>query len=167
VEPIINWSPALDFITAAHIPRDIPYMDLSGLSKRERIVLDKPDRIFACTRRGFHGAISELRYGHEARIRLDVEGLDYPVSDTWVLPLTVPGQDDVNSESPVPLLFLFAWGNSSLLLHLTADNKVIEEVEQASTWLDLGSRTIAAATFDGLAVQIAEDSFSVIAQSPL
>lgn len=167
MEPIINWSPTLDFVTTAHIPRDISNKNPSGLLKRERLVLDKPDRIFACTGRGLHGAISELRYGHEARIRLDVVGLDYPVSDTWVLPLTLLGHDDADSETPVPLLFLFAWGNSSLLLHLTADRKVIEEIEQASTWLDLGSRTIAAATFNGMTVQIAEDSFSVIGQYPL
>lgn len=167
MEPIINWSPSLDFITTAHIPRDTPYKDPPGLLKRDRILLDNPDKIFACTGSGFHGAISDLRYGHEARTRLDVEGLDYPVSDTWVLPLTPPVRDNADSESPVPLMFLFAWGNSSLLLHLTADTKVIEEVGQASTWLDLESRTIAAATFDGLTVQIAEDSFSVIVQSPL
>ncbi len=168
IEPILNWSPTIDFVTTAKTEsQGHPSQDPSESSKRRRISREESDRIFACTGRGSHGAISEIRHGHEARLLLDVAGLEVPISETWVLPFLLPGLDDTASEKPSPLLFLLSVGGLSLLLHLTADANVIEEVAQPSTWLDLTSRTLAAAACNGLIVQITERSISISSESAM
>jgi hypothetical protein len=165
VEPISNWAPTIDFVTTARTqsPAVIP-QDSSESSKRRRLVLDDPDRIFACTGRGSHGAVSEIRYGYEAQVRLDIEGINYTVIETWALPLRVSTQGLVMSGMPSSSLFLLSVGDESILLHLTADLKEIEEISQSSTWLDLKSRTLAAGAYNGIVVQITERTISISAE---
>jgi hypothetical protein len=157
-----NWSPAVDFATTVrNQARSCASQNFFYGIKKEKFPLDEPDRIFACTGRGSHSAISEIRYGHEARIRLDVGPLDVPITESWVLPSDLLCQDNLGSELPSPLLFLLSIVDQSSLLHLSADSKLIEEVEQSHTWLDLSSRTLVAAAYNGLIVQITERSISV------
>jgi hypothetical protein len=53
------------------------------------------------------------------------------------------------------------------LLDLAAEGNVIENVDQASTWLDLDSRTLAAASYNTLVVQITEKSIRAVIGSPM
>jgi hypothetical protein len=165
VEPISNWAPTIDFVTTARTQSSVPVpQDSSESSKRRRLVLDDPDKVFACTGRGSHGAVQEIRYGYEARVRLDIEGINYPVIETWVLPLRVPTEGVLMSGMPSSSLFLLSVGDESILLHLTADLKEIEEISQSSTWLDLKSRTLAAGACNGSIVQITERTISISAE---
>lgn len=165
VEPISNWAPTIDFVTTARtqgpalVPQDSPES-----SKRRRLVLGEPDRVFACTGRESHGAVSEIRYGYEARVRLDIEGINYPVTESWALPLRAPNLELLSSGMPSSSLFLLSVGDESILLHLTADFKEIEEISQSSTWLDLKSRTLAASAYNGIVVQITERTISISAE---
>jgi Mono-functional DNA-alkylating methyl methanesulfonate N-term len=158
---IPNWSPAIDFVaTSRNQARTYASPDFSHRIKK-RLDLDEPDKVFACTGRGSHGAVSEMRYGHEARIRLEVGPLDVPITETWVLPSGLSSSDGIGTGLPSPLLFLLTIVDQSSLLHLSADSKVIEEVEQSRTWLDLSSRTLVATAYNGLIVQITERSISI------
>ena len=168
VEPISNWAPTIDFVTTAR--SQIPVLvsqDSSESSKRRKLVLDDPDRVFVCSGRGSHGAVSEMRYGYEARVRLDIEGINYPVIETWALPLRAPTEGLMMPEMPSSSFFLLSVGDESILLHLTADLKEIEEISQSSTWLDLKSRTLAASAYNGTIVQITERTISISAEPPL
>jgi len=164
VEPISNWAPTIDFVTTARTQSSAPIPQDSSESKRRRLFLDDPDKVFACTGRGSHGAVSEIRYGYEARVRLDIEGINYPVIETWVLPLSVPTEGGLMSGMPSSSLFLLSVGDESILLHLTADLKEIEEISQSSTWLDLKSRTLAAGACSRSIVQITERTISISAE---
>jgi hypothetical protein len=162
VEPISNWAPMIDFVTTARTKSPpLVSQDSSESPKRRKLILDDPDRVFACTGRGSHGAVSEIRYGYEARVRLDIEGIDYPIAETWAMPLRMSYQESSVSEMPSPLLFLLSVGDESILLHLTADLREIEEISQSSTWLDLKSRTLAALAYNGIVVQITERTISI------
>jgi hypothetical protein len=168
VEPIPNWAPTIDFVTTARTQSPMIFpQDSPESSKRRRLVLDDPDRVFACTGRGSHGTISDIRYGYEARIRLDIEGINYPVTETWTLPCTLPSGTNsplLRCEDSSPLLILLSVGGESILLNLNGDFNEIEEVSQSSTWLDLKSRTLAAAACDGVIVQVTEKSIVVSAE---
>ncbi len=165
VEPIPNWAPMIDFVTTARTQS--PTLVAQGSSespKRRKLDLDDPDRVFACIGRGSHGAVSEIRYGYEAQVRLDIEGINYPVTETWAMPLRMPSQGNLTSDMPWPLLFLLSVGDESVLLHLTADLREIEEISQSSTWLDLKSRTLAILAYNGTVVQITERTISISAE---
>jgi hypothetical protein len=153
-----------DFVTTARTTGPLVSQDSSESSKRRKLVLDDPDRVFACTGQGSHGAVSEIRCGYEARVRLDIEGINYPVAETWAMPLKTQYQENLESEIPSPILFLLSVGDESILLHLTADLREIEEVSQSSTWLDLNSRTLAALAYNGIVVQITEKTISISAE---
>jgi hypothetical protein len=168
VEPISNWAPTIDFVTTSRTQSPkIILQDSPESSKRRRLVLDDPDKVYTCTGRGSHGTISEIRYGYEARIRLDIEGINYPVTETWALPRTLPSGTRsplLRSEDPSPLLFLLSVGDESILLNLNGNFNEIEEVSQSSTWLDLKSRTLAAAACNGIVVQITEKTIVISAE---
>lgn len=84
VSTIPNWTPMSDFITVSDIDKlDISIPSNSGRQK----VIGAPSRMFACTGRGKHGAISELRYGFKASkksvmVVLDDE-VDHGVLGMW------------------------------------------------------------------------------------
>jgi hypothetical protein len=105
-----------------------------------------------------------MRFGYEARVRLDIEGINYPVIETWALPLSAPTEGLVMPGMPSSSLFLLSVGDGSILLHLTADLKEIEEISQSSTWLDLRSRTLAASACNGTIVQITERTIIITAE---
>jgi hypothetical protein len=170
VEPITNWSPTIDFVSIPTVPKNFQCFDdddAPATKKRKLSTFDRPERIFACTGRGTQGAISEFRYGYEARLRLDISGLDVPVTETWALPIALTGDENAASGSPTSLLFLLSLGTQSMLLDLAAEGNVIENVDQASTWLDLDSRTLAATSYNGLVVQITEKSIRAVIGSPM
>lgn len=72
-ESVANWSPVFDF--------DLVKVPAQGYAsgRAER------DRVFACTGRGDHGAITELRYGIQARIQGSAE-YHSGVRRLWILP---------------------------------------------------------------------------------
>lgn len=72
-ESVANWSPVFDF-ELVNLP---PQGYATGKAER--------DRVLACTGRGDHGAITELRYGIQARIQGSADYLQ-GVRRLWVLP---------------------------------------------------------------------------------
>ena len=95
---------------------------------------------------------------------MDIEGINHSVIETWAMPLNAQIQGHNMSEMLPSSLFLLAVGDESILLHLTADLREIEEVPLSSTWLDLKSRTLAALAYNGIVVQITEKSISISAE---
>ncbi|PWW76412.1 hypothetical protein C7212DRAFT_187232 [Tuber magnatum] len=73
-ESVANWSPVFDF-ELVNLPAQ---GHASGKVER--------DRILACTGRGDHGAITELRYGIQARIQGSADHQMRGVRRLWVLP---------------------------------------------------------------------------------
>lgn len=135
IQTIHNWAPTIDFVTArvsssTHgIQRHLPSTNQT-LRRRERI--------FACSGRGSnHGAVSELRYGVEARIGTSVEVED-GVLDLWALPYPKFGT----------YLFL-SYSASTLLLQISANlndpRSEIVLVNDENMGLRSDDRTITAA----------------------
>ncbi len=79
-----DWTPLNDFATTTNLG-EIP-ISIGSITNIDK-VLGGPSRIFACTGRGKHGAISELRYGIAASKKLDTvnldEGVDSGVLGIW------------------------------------------------------------------------------------
>lgn len=158
-----NWSPIIDFaVTNKTGPHDIVPTKIGGITQ-----VVQPDQIFALTGRGtqYGNALSEMRYGHEAHLRVETE-LDFPIGDAWYLP------SELNQPTPeksyiLSTLVLLSVGNQSILLTLAADNSSIEEIQQGRTWLDLSSRTITAAACRGVMTQVTERSVTISAESAL
>ncbi len=148
MQPIQNWSPAQDFVTTYSKQDE----DSNGL-------VTKPDRVFTCGGKGKKGAITELRYGLEASIGLE---MDYytPIMEAWVL---YPDFDPLE-ESGVSL-FLLSMGDRSAVLRLSADAGDVQELSQETTRLDLSSRTVAAAMLENCIIQVTERSIVLIRTS--
>ena len=149
-ERIQNWSPAQDIVTTS-INQD---RDIEDLNEKFSIkgYFPSPDRIFACVGKGTKGSITEFRYGLEARLGLETE-FHMPVVDAWVAPSNLCSvKDDAGS------FFLLSVINGSALLHLSSDASEIDEVDQASTLLDLRYRTIATGLRGDCAIQVTEQS---------
>ncbi|KAI9736042.1 MAG: hypothetical protein M1818_006218 [Claussenomyces sp. TS43310] len=157
VGPIPNYSPILDFITVSQKDPSEEHVSSSHGP------LVQPDRIFACTGRGINGAATELRYGHEARLRLAISEIETPILGTWPLPYYPPADAHRYLAEGMPMLFLLSVGDQSLLLHLAQSYKSITHISQTSTWLDLSSRTLVAECYDGCTIQITERSIVISA----
>ena len=72
-ETVANWSPVFDF-------------DLINLSGQRYVPgRTSRDRMYACTGRGEHGAVAEIRYGVQGQIQGSVEYLP-GMRNVWVLP---------------------------------------------------------------------------------
>lgn len=161
-----NWSPTIDFVIAKKISRynegPANHFGMNGLTQ-----MAKPDQIFALTGRGidFDNALSEIRYGHEAYLRVESE-LEVPIDDVWYLPSNwnMPIADHGRTTTTLMLLSV---GNQSILLQSSADDSSIEQIEQSSTWIDLTSRTITATAYLGVTVQVTNSSIIISADSPL
>jgi hypothetical protein len=167
--PILNWSPTVDFIvtpTQSHFQLAPNHNTgkIQGPTSSGRVFVlagcrGKPDEESGA-------AMVEMRYGHEARLRVESE-LDVPISEAWYLP-TEWGISGVDATSDISTsLILLSTGNQSSLLNLAADDSSIEETDQSLTWLDLSSRTLTATACQGVIIQITERSVNISTQSPL
>ncbi|KAG4443770.1 hypothetical protein IFR05_000761 [Cadophora sp. M221] len=153
-EPIPNWSPAHDFVTT-YKPRS-PELTVNGAGLRQDSEpVPKPDRIFACVGKGSKGGITELRYGYEANIGLEVD-YDSTIMDAWALSPSC----DVSGEND-PYIFVLSMGDRSAVLHLSGDASEIVELEEDATKLDLSHRTIVAVTHGQYIIQVTEKTIVV------
>ena len=81
---ISNWTPINDF-AVANVPID---RQKAGIAVAANNAPKRQQRLFACSGRGKHGAISELRYGVEASKKittLDLEAVEKSVLGIWAL----------------------------------------------------------------------------------
>lgn len=128
-ESVANWSPVFDF--------DLVKIPAQGHAsgKAER------DRVFACTGRGDHGAITELRYGIQARIQGSAE-YHSGVRRLWVLP----------DSSGKGYFLLSSLPDRSSLCFLTPSGDW-EEVSEFGL-LEMDKTTLAAGAVGALSVQV-------------
>ncbi|CAM1511135.1 Fc.00g086480.m01.CDS01 [Cosmosporella sp. VM-42] len=105
VATIPNWSPVIDFVTTDEHQSWKAEAALSqGILKHRTptVALCKPDRIFCTSGRGPKSSVTELRWGIQARVGLDID-YDQPVRQSWMFPMEVHGDlaqgDAVSSEA--------------------------------------------------------------------
>lgn len=134
-QTIHNWAPTIDFVTSrvssstSGTQRYIP-SSAEALTRRERV--------FACSGRGStHGAVSELRYGIEARIGTTM-AIDDGVLDMWALEIAELG-----------ILLILSYPAATLLLQTPSDlkdpNSEIVLIDGEDMGLRSDDRTITAA----------------------
>lgn len=136
-ESVANWSPVFDFELVS-----LPAQGYVG-GKVER------DRILACTGRGDHGAITELRYGIQARIQGSADHQMRGVRKLWVLP-----------DCSMVGYFLFSsLPDQSSLCFLRPDG----EWEDASDFefLDMGETTLVAGAVGKYSVQVTPTTINI------
>lgn len=139
MQTIHNWAPTIDFVTsrvsssAPGTQRYHPSSD-EGLTRRERI--------FTCSGRGSnHGAVSELRYGVEARIGTTMT-IDEGVLDMWAL-----------TTARFHTLLILSYPAATILLQVPSDLKnrdsEIVLIDGEDMGLRSDDRTITAAVTTG------------------
>ena len=152
-QTIHNWAPTIDFVTARVSSSS------HGIQRHVSSSNEGPmfrERIFACTGRGSkHGAVSELRYGVEARIGTSVE-IEDGVLDLWALSALSGGDTFV----------LLSYSATTMLLHIPSDlgnsESEIKLVEDENMGLYFDARTITAGvTTEDFIIQITESSIHV------
>jgi hypothetical protein len=152
----------IDFVTTAKT-QEVPPVETVRQVNYPPVF--KPDKVFACTGKDLGGAVSEIRYGLEARIGLEADCGSY-ISQAWsfqdALPKLTPEQLEQtfiahHLRSPDSYILL-ALSDSSLLLRLTADASSVDSVGEHCTCIDLASKTLAAASHEGIITQITEKS---------
>ncbi|KAH7314050.1 mono-functional DNA-alkylating methyl methanesulfonate N-term-domain-containing protein [Rhexocercosporidium sp. MPI-PUGE-AT-0058] len=153
-EPILNWSPAHDFVTTYN--PEPPELVVNGVgSRQEADSFPRPDRIFACVGKGSKGGITELRHGYEANIGLEVD-YDSTIMDAWALsPFSGLSSEDGSH------IFLLSTGERSGVLQLSGDATEIIELEEDATKLDLNHRTIVAVIYGQYTIQVTEKTIVV------
>jgi len=110
-ETVINWAPVIDF-------------ELVDLSVRGQGNSAKRDRVFACTGRGKHGAITELRHGIQAAAQAPADYMA-GVRRLFILP-DVNVQTDVTGRTDADeggCFVLSSQFNESFLCYRSADKK--------------------------------------------
>lgn len=128
-ESVANWSPVFDFELV-----NLPGQGLAS-GKTER------DRVLACTGRGDHGAITELRYGIQARIQGSADYVQ-GVRRLWVLP----------DSSRAGYFLLSSLPDQSSLCFLTPAGDWEDATE--FDFLDLNETTLAAGAVGTQSVQV-------------
>ena len=146
---IQNWTPAQDFVTTA-TDKEPWLLGASVEHPTTRELIPKPDRVFACVGKGSKGAITELRYGFEATLALEIE-YGTPIMHAWVLPSGTSSLEDAAGH-----LFLLSLGDCSALLHLSEDASDITNIDQPDTKFDLSSRTVTAGMLGECMIQVTE-----------
>lgn len=135
-ESVANWSPVFDF-ELVNLP---PQGHATGKAER--------DRVLACTGRGDHGAITELRYGIQARIQGYAEYAQ-GVRRLWVLP----------DSSGAGYFLLSSLPDQSSLCFLTPAGDWEDAGE--FDFLDLDETTLAAGAVGTRSVQITPSAIIV------
>jgi len=177
VTTIPTWSPLSDFV-AATIADKAPISVRSNATTEE--VVGAPSRIFACTGRGKHGAISELRCGIEASRKPGYVDLGEEVKNSvlgiwafhgyygearqqndWSEPSKKDATYILMSHPTRTSLLRIQWvkdpglGNRDLGLDYTARTELVTK----DLGIDYNARTItSAATPYGMTIQVTENS---------
>lgn len=159
IEPVANWSPIIDFVTTA-ASQESDYVDKAVTNGRQTLQNYRPDRIFAGTGQGKKGAISEMRYGLEAHLGLDID-FHHHISHTWAFPICDGDQisnGHRHDKRPSGTFILASMTYESALLFLTGDATEITEISDSETGFDLKSTTLAAGMFEQAVMQVTEHS---------
>lgn len=107
----------------------------------------KPDRIFATSGRGIKGAVTEYRYGLQAKIGLEMDcGLG--VKQSWLLPS--------RSADSTGFELLLSMPDQTAVIHLTEDLSLEDESDPGTLQYDHTSRTLAAAATKDMVIQVTE-----------
>ncbi|ESZ98670.1 hypothetical protein SBOR_0908 [Sclerotinia borealis F-4128] len=146
-----NWSPATDLVAIRNNSKS--NLDINT---RPQSFVPVPDLIFVCSGKGARSSITELRYGIEAILGLNLE-FRSAVTKAWVLPSEVysglvDGDDWV----------LLSLEDHSAVLQISADWTSAEELDPKHTQLDMKSRTIVTGVIETRAMQVTEQSIIIL-----
>ncbi|KAF8423084.1 mono-functional DNA-alkylating methyl methanesulfonate N-term-domain-containing protein [Tirmania nivea] len=135
-ETVANWSPVFDF--------DLINPSAQGHTQGRAV----RDRMYACTGRGEHGAIAEIRYGIQGLIQ---SAADYMpgIRNIWVL----PGSEGTG------FFLLCSFPDRSTLCFMSEAGEW-EDVSE-SEFLDMSQTTLAAAVIGEKSVQITPRAINV------
>ncbi|KAI1954992.1 hypothetical protein LOZ12_000873 [Ophidiomyces ophidiicola] len=150
VQKIPNWAPTLDSVIIAGQNQDD-----SPSKTNVRVIRPPYDRIFACSGAGNrHGAITEFRYGLEARIGLVVDQEDSAgITNLWTLPNLMTAGTYCLISSPL---------SSSLIFIPLAATEELYTLDEETCGLNLSAQTLAAScTADQVMVQITDISIQL------
>ncbi|KAI1083620.1 mono-functional DNA-alkylating methyl methanesulfonate N-term-domain-containing protein [Whalleya microplaca] len=148
---IPNWSPTVDFVVANsstkgtiddHARNSVALAHANG----DPVSPLQPDRIFACSGRGIMGAITEFRYGMQAKIGLDLTYSSH-IRQCWAISTLDESLED-------GFYLLLALPHRSAVLHLSGSLTEVSEKDDDTIPYDLSSTTLAAEDADNRVVQI-------------
>ncbi|KAI5861897.1 hypothetical protein GGS23DRAFT_573700 [Durotheca rogersii] len=153
---IPNWSPTVDFaVTNAATGEE--HEDNSATScatdNRDPSSL-QPGKVFACSGRGILGAITEFRYGIQARIGLDLS-YSSNIRRCWAISPYMGAAED-------GFFLLLALPNESSVLHLSGDLNEVSELDHDAIPYDLSSTTLTAQEADGVVVQVTTTYITIV-----
>ncbi|KAI1765486.1 hypothetical protein GGR53DRAFT_465312 [Hypoxylon sp. FL1150] len=159
---IPNWSPTVDFtvtndLTSRVVEEYSTDSSTIPLSNNRSVVPLRPDKVFACSGRGITGAITEFRYGIQARIGLDLT-YSSNIKHSWAV-------SDFNEASEDGFYLLLALPNSSSVLHLSRDLSEVSEKDHDAVPYDLTSTTLAAQETSNEIVQVTTNYVTVVTPS--
>lgn len=149
--PVLDFATTDEYLTWNEPPRTPE--NGTALGSRPRL---EPDRIFATSGQGQKGALTEYRYGLQAKIGLD---FDYGIGlkQAWVVRAQFSGELGFNMLLSLP--------DRTGILHLSDDLSEAAELDPGSTQYDTSSRTLAAAACPGWTAQVTENCIVIISQS--
>ncbi|KAK6957381.1 hypothetical protein Daesc_000165 [Daldinia eschscholtzii] len=154
---IPNWSPIVDFAmtTSARgaIEENNEDPNSFSLASNGNIVLSQQEKIFACSGRGMSGAITEFRYGIQARIGLDLT-YSSNIRQCWAI-------SDFSGLAEDGFFLILALPNESAVLHLTRDLAEASEKDHEAIPYDLSSTTLAVCEADGGVIQITTNYITI------
>ncbi|KAI4865647.1 hypothetical protein F4820DRAFT_284650 [Hypoxylon rubiginosum] len=159
---IPNWSPTVDFaltidLTSRAIEEHVVDSSTVPLSNNRSVVSLRPDKVFACSGRGITGAITEFRYGIQARIGLDLT-YSSNIRHCWAI-------SDFDGASEDGFYLLLALPNGSAVLHLSRDLGEASEKDHDAVPYDLSSTTLAAQETSDAVVQVTSNYVTVVTPS--
>ncbi|OTB00057.1 hypothetical protein M426DRAFT_15804 [Hypoxylon sp. CI-4A] len=147
---IPNWSPTVDFaVTESSTDESRGDEDAP-----DAIIPYQSNKIFACSGRGITGAITEFRYGIQARIGLDLT-YSSNIKQCWAIP-------DFDETAEDGFFLLLALPNASAVLRLSRDLSEVSEKDDDATPYDLSSTTLAVQETPGVVIQVTESSITIV-----
>ncbi|KAI1330850.1 mono-functional DNA-alkylating methyl methanesulfonate N-term-domain-containing protein [Xylariaceae sp. FL0255] len=162
-----NWSPSTGIVLVRDpgknygvVPSDPSGPDKSRRPENSSTSGSKNDRssapgsVFVCGGRGKHGAVTELRYGIEAKIGLDLV-YSSPIKRCWTFP-------DFDGNPGIGFLMLLTLPDSSALLHISHEFTEVAERSQSTVQFDLLSPTLAVYTTADLIIQVTQTYATIV-----
>ena len=163
LRPISNWTPMNDVATVS-----TPAERLRGVGNviAAHTTSEEHPRILACTGRGRHGAITELRYGYAAPKRLRTHDLSDEVNrdvlNVWAFHGSF-GHAEQQHEYKEPLknrtYLLVSCPMRTFLLRVSLEGRAL--VVNLDLGLEYNAKTIAASYTNRGLIQITEDSIRI------
>ncbi|KAH6899044.1 mono-functional DNA-alkylating methyl methanesulfonate N-term-domain-containing protein [Thelonectria olida] len=157
VGTIPNWSPVWDLATTGDYSSwtaERPNSDVASRRRPASKWLQRPDRIFCASGQGLGSALTELRWGLQARIGLEFD-YSHLVRQSWMFPVDPHGEGGHYA--------LFSLPHLSEVFHISGDLESADALTSESSPFDMSSRTICAVQNEqGTIVQITETSTTLV-----